>query len=140
MKTISILFVFLLTQLSPLKAQDSTSITVLVENIQDHTGEVHFALYTKDNFMNEPGLRASSKIENGTAVAVFNDIPAGIYAVTCFHDQNGNNQMDFEATGRPLESYGVSNNIFNMYGPPTWNDTKFEVSEEPVRLLLKLTR
>jgi len=37
--------------------------------------------------------------------------------------------MDFEANGMPKESYGMSGNAMTM-GPPTFNDAKFEVSNE----------
>ena len=34
--------------------------------------------------------------------------------------------MDFESNGIPKENYGVSNNQMNLYGPPLWEDAKFE--------------
>ncbi len=123
------------------RSTEGTEITVIVNNISSEEGEILFSLHTENTFMKtNPPFTASAKIINGTAKVVFMDVPEGIYAITCFHDKNGNELMDYEFTGRPAESYGVSNNSTNPYGPPEWNEIKFEVGEESQQFNIKLTR
>jgi uncharacterized protein (DUF2141 family) len=110
-------------------AQETHTLTVKVENAKSDTGKMVFSLSTEDQFMKaEPLMTASVIIEGGFATATFENVPVGNYAVMVLHDLNGNNKMDFEASGRPTESYGVSNNSMS-YGPPTWGDAKFEFTE-----------
>lgn len=136
MKTL--IFLFALTAASIVQAQatEGSSVSAVVKNINQSGGKVHFALYTEDNFMKKPTLAQSSEVKNGVAAVKFENVPAGKYAVICFHDVNNNDQMDFEATGIPKENYGVSNNVMS-FGPPLWNDAVFDVAGEPVEVEIK---
>jgi len=112
---------------------EGVTITVNVP-VKSSEGTVLFGLYDESTFMVAPPLQAlESEIKEGKATVTFVNVRPGIYAVTLFHDKNGNKQMDFEPNGMPIEMYGASNNVLN-YGPPQWNDSKFEVNEEPLRL------
>ena len=44
--------------------------------------------------------------------------------------------MDFATNGMPLEDYGASNNVMN-FGPPTFDNAKFTVSNKNVSLDIK---
>ena len=80
-----------------------------------------------------PLVGQESNVVDGKATLTFKNIMPGTYAITLFHDKNGNKQMDFEVNGMPKEMYGVSNNVMSM-GPPQWNDAKFEVAKESLNL------
>jgi uncharacterized protein (DUF2141 family) len=112
-------------------------ITVTIENITSDSGKVGFALYNKDNFMKKPIIGMESKIENGKTTVTFENIAPGEYAITCYHDKNGNGKMDFAANGMPLEDYGASNNNMS-FGPPNYDDAKFVVADKNVSLNIKL--
>ena len=60
-----------------------------------------------------------------------------MFAISCFHDLNSNNRIDFDAQGISQERYGVSNNT-TRYGPPVWSDAKFEVGTEDLNLEIKM--
>lgn len=140
MKTIAVLIALFLCQLFYAQSETSPEISVSVENIKSDNGKILFGIYSENTFMKAaPEYRAESKIVDGVASVTFKDVPPGTYAISCYHDMNGNNQMDFEPTGMPIEPYGVSNNKINYYGPPVWNDSKFELSEESLDLNIKLT-
>ncbi|MFI8380155.1 DUF2141 domain-containing protein [Leeuwenhoekiella sp. NPDC079379] len=83
-----------------------------------------------------PLFSKKSSIENGKASVIFENIKPGLYAIVCFQDINGNEQMDFFSNGMPKEPYGLSNNLMTM-GPPEWDDCKFEVKTEPVNLEIR---
>lgn len=116
--------------------EEGTSITVTVP-AKNYTGKVVFGLFDETNFLKEPILGQVSTIKDGQAVAEFNDIAPGTYAIILFHDKNDNNLMDFEINGMPSENYGVSNNTFS-YGPPQWHTAKFEVKNQPIEMIINL--
>ncbi|MGV6828503.1 MAG: DUF2141 domain-containing protein [Flavobacteriales bacterium] len=87
--------------------------------------------------MKKPLKALSATIKDGKAIATFTSIEAGTYAIILFHDKNGNKIMDFEPSGMPIEMFGVSNNVMN-FGPTKWEDAKFEVTNTPVDLEIRL--
>jgi len=123
-------------QTSTNKLEEGISVTALVVNALSDKGTVKFAFYNEENFMKQPIYSKSASVVNGKSTVVFDNIPQGIYAIICFHDENGNNRMDFEENGMPKESYGSSNNMMN-FGPPEFDNTKFEVTTEDLTLEIK---
>lgn len=122
--------------LTTVKAQEKSTITATVVNVVSDEGKVGFALYNKETFMKKPIAAKDAKIVDGKSTVVFENIPVGEYAILCYHDKNGNNRMDFQPNGMPLESYGASNNVMS-FGPPSYEDAKFAVSEKKVSLEIK---
>ena len=135
MKT-TFLILFVLLSIN-MRAQTSTSITVTVDNATSDAGAVHFGLYNENTFMKTAPLHSlTSSVKDGKASVVFENVIPGVYAVLCFHDMNGNSQMDFEVNGMPKEAYGASG-ISMFMGPPQWDDCKFKVEAEAVDLKIK---
>lgn len=124
------LFLLLLMAVSfQITAQETATVNIIIENIANDQGEILLGMSTQEGFMKtKPDYSATSKIKDGKAIITFKDVPYGMYAISSFHDMNMNKQMDFEPSGMPKESYGVSNNPILM-GPPTWEDAKFEVNK-----------
>lgn len=116
----------------------SGTITVSVPNVKSENGNILFALYTQDNFLQgKSQYSAVSEIENGQATGVFNEVPAGTYAVVILHDKNGNYQMDFDQNGMPMEAYGTSGNTMS-YGPPTWEESHFSYDGKDIQMEIRL--
>lgn len=140
MKTLISLVTFLIFSIF-IQAQDKKegiTITVTVPNITSSTGEVHFGLYNENTFMKTAPIKgAKSIIKDGKAKITFTNVTKGTYAISCFHDKNENNKMDFETNGMPKENYGVSNNNMS-YGPPTWDDAKFKVGVENLDIEIRM--
>jgi uncharacterized protein (DUF2141 family) len=126
--------VFFVTE--KLTAQNS-KITATVINATSDVGKVSYALYNKENFRKEPIQAKSSVIKEGKSIVVFNNVPKGEYAVICFHDKNGNDKIDFQPNGMPIEDYGVSTNNISRFGPPVFEDAKFTVVDKDVSLEIK---
>ncbi|CAM1357501.1 DUF2141 domain-containing protein [Tenacibaculum halocynthiae] len=131
----SILVLIIVFTIETVSAQKQT-ITATVVNVTSNKGKVSYALYNKDNFMKEPVKAKSSKIVKGKSTVVFNDVPAGEYAIVCYHDKNNNNKMDFQPNGMPIENYGASNNVMN-FGPPQYEDAKFTIIDNNVSLEIR---
>lgn len=53
--------------------------------------------------------RVQAKIVEGNAVVVFPDLSYGQYAVSVFHDENGNGDLDHNIFRFPAEPLGFSN-------------------------------
>ena len=142
MKTILISITLTLTSLL-LTAQntsnvstDGTTITVTVP-VPTSEGKVYFSLHNETTFMKKSLVDLESEIVDGKATVIFNNVAPGTYGVLLFHDKNGNQMMDFEPNGMPKEMFGVSNNVMSM-GPPMWDNAKFEVTNEPIELEIRM--
>lgn len=139
MKTLSTLIIALVLSINFSNAQDTTgkTITVTINNITNNNGHVLLSLHTKDTFMKGPGIKnAKSKIEDGKITATFENVAPGTYAIMALHDENDNNAMDFEDSGMPKESYGMSNNPMS-YGPPQFATAKFEITTEDLDMNIR---
>jgi uncharacterized protein (DUF2141 family) len=77
-------------------------------------------------------------IANSESVCRFAPIPAGTYAVACFHDENGNGKCDTGFLGIPIEGTVTSNNAKGFMGPPSFKDARFAFPGTPTELRLKV--
>ena len=140
MKVFTVIFAFVLAfqvaEVKEIKKLEKRTITIVVPNITSNVGEVKYALYNQETFMKAPLQAKSSKIEKGKSIVTFENIEPGTYAVVCFHDKNGNNTMDFQPNGMPSEDFGATNNVMN-FGPPQFEDAKFDVTDKNVTLEIK---
>jgi uncharacterized protein (DUF2141 family) len=129
MKTLALVITFALTSFFSY-SQDTYSLTVTVDNVLNSNGHVLVGLHTEDTFMKTKAIKnAKAEIKDGKILVTFEDLEPGNYAVMVLHDENDNERMDMEMNGMPKESYGMSNNPM-LYGPPTFADAKFELTED----------
>lgn len=136
MKFLATILVTLALIISSEAAAQKRTITVTVENATSDVGKIEYALYDEDSFMKKPIQAKQATIENGKSVIVFESVPMGEYAITCYHDKNSNGRMDFLSNGMPAEDYGASNNNMS-FGPPQYNDAKFLVTYKNVSLKIR---
>jgi uncharacterized protein (DUF2141 family) len=119
----------------PLEAQStaSTSLTVHVTGARNAKGKIRAALFQDSKgFPNDPSRAVqtqSADIDPQTLSAqiVFTDLRDGVYAVSVFHDENVNQKLDKNLVGIPKEGYGASNNPRKKMGPPTFEETRFQL-------------
>ena len=120
---------------STITAQNQ-KITASVINVTSNSGKVSFALYNKATFRKIPIQSKNAKVVDGKSIVVFENLKSGEYSVICYHDKNDNNKMDFKSNGMPLEDYGASNNVM-AFAPPTYEGSKFLVTDKDVSLEIK---
>ncbi|GAB1857735.1 DUF2141 domain-containing protein [Flavobacteriaceae bacterium MHTCC 0001] len=137
---IKIICLFILsTSLAIAQEVNGNSITVSVTNLKSNDGKVFIALYdSKDTFLNKGFKAFRGQIYDNSCVVEFKNIPNGEYAVSIYHDENGNNKMDTSIFGIPKEDYGCSNNAKGFMGPPKWDDAKFTVQDKSITQNIKL--
>lgn len=113
-------------------------IDVVVNNVISDKGKIYFALYDSEtNFNSKNSIQtAEATVSGGFATVSFTELISNTYAIICFHDANDNGKMDFQENGMPLEDYGATNNVMN-YGPPQFNDAKFELIDKDLTFEIK---
>jgi uncharacterized protein (DUF2141 family) len=104
-----------------------------VTGIKNIKGLMNFALYNSNSSFNKPdqAFREYFIEVDGmpTMEFRFDDIPPGEYALALFHDENSNYELDQNFFGIPKEGFGFSNNAMGNFGPPSYQDAKFELKE-----------
>lgn len=115
----------------------------MATNIKNNTGQVAFFLFNSNTdfpkHTEKAMLSAFIKINGNTAEYTFKDIETGTYAVFIYHDENSNKKMDTNFLGMPKEGIGASNNAKGHFGPPTYDDAKFDFNMPEQTIKISLT-
>ena len=116
----------------------SADIELEITNIKGSEGKLMIGLYKNEsNWLKTLNKGIIGKIEDGKCIAVFKDIPNGTYAISLFHDENNNNQLDMYIGLIPKEDTACSNNAPAKFGPPKWTEAKFELNGETIKQTIK---
>jgi uncharacterized protein (DUF2141 family) len=111
----------------------AADLSINIVNARIDQGNLLLALYDAEDAFMAPGKARASRatpVKDGKGHVVFSDLPEGRYAVTVFHDENGNGKMDMNVAGIPLERYGFSNDAFGNYGPPSFEQAAVAVKAD----------
>ena len=107
------------------------SVEVAITGFANDRGQAMVAL-----FVDEEGWPGSAEhvfatatvtIREARASAEFDDIPAGPFAVSAYHDENANRELDSNLLGIPSERYGFSAGADGMFGPPSFAEARIEL-------------
>jgi uncharacterized protein (DUF2141 family) len=129
MKSIFILFAVSL----PLITYAQGRIEVVVTNIKGQTGTIRVGLFNNENDFLEKAIAGKVvKVTGGKAVVSFEALEKGEYAVSIFHDENSNEQLDTNVIGIPKEGFGFGNNAMGTFGPPSFEKAKVTVKDGTV--------
>lgn len=110
-----------------LSAEAQNRIEVIITNFENEKGNALVGLYsTEEDFLETPWRSQAAEIKNGQAMIVFEDVPDGTYAISAYHDEDGDTQLDMFLGFYPTEDYATSNNAPAKFGPPKWEDAKFD--------------
>src|SRR6266446_6242963 len=141
------LLLTLALRFSPLLEAQSTgpaTLTVHVIGARNAKGKIRAALFQgAEGFPNDASHALHTQAadidpQTSCAQIVFTDLPAGVYAVSVFHDENMNQKLDKNFVGVPKEGYGASNNPKKKMGPPSFEEAKFQLSGTEQSLEIKL--
>ena len=117
---------------------DFATLAVRVQAIKGRTGEIGIVLFenkkgypTHIEHAYEPVWIVLNDLPAGTATVehVFEGLPAGDYAVSVVHDDNGNRKVDRSLIGFPKEGVGFSNDQKVKLSAPDYDDCKFDLHE-----------
>ncbi|MDR2804024.1 MAG: DUF2141 domain-containing protein [Dysgonamonadaceae bacterium] len=130
------IFMLMLLVAGTLSAQNR--LTLIVEGIEEPSGQLMVGLYDKESFMKKPVAVQMVKVNAETVVVVFENVPSGEYALSLFQDENSNGKLDAGLFGIPTEKYGFSNNAKGKYGPPSYEACRFTVDGDlEINILLE---
>lgn len=107
-------------------------LTISVANIESDQGQVMVAVLGNESaFRGEKPARLSVLLPPRKGQVSFSTdaLPPGTYAVQVMHDENGNGELDDNLVGMPTEPWGFSNNAMGNFGPPGWQDVKFDLQD-----------
>lgn len=130
------LFFFLSAFFFPVILFSQHRISIKFSDINPIQGKIYVGLYNSDgDFMKtDKFFRQCITPVNGENVeCTLDDIPEGTYAISVFHDENGNGKLDTGTFGIPKEGYGFSNNARGMFGPPSFTESSFFVKGNVVQ-------
>ena len=112
-------------------AIQEASVHVEVAGLRNDHGRVWCFLYNsasgfpKDQ--NASFKRTSNEIQGTRSSCEFSDVPDGDYAISVYHDENGNGRLDSNFLGIPREGVGASNYAKGHLGPPKFKDAMFRI-------------
>ncbi|MBV1775422.1 DUF2141 domain-containing protein [Burkholderiaceae bacterium DAT-1] len=112
---------------------------VEVKGVEEASGMVQVALFNSEGtWLNKRFTSMSASARKGTVSVTFKDIPMGDYAISVYHDVNGNGKLDSNFIGMPSEPYGFSNDAKGMFGPAKFEDAKFKVEGKETAIRINL--
>jgi uncharacterized protein (DUF2141 family) len=117
-------------------------LSVRLSQLRSNDGQVGCMIYgSAKGFPTDPSAASQKRwctISNKSSMCAFDPIPAGTYAVACFHDENKNGKLDTGLFGIPTEGTVVSNHAKGFMGPPSFEKAKFTFSGTASSLELRM--
>lgn len=111
----------------------NSEIVVNVSGLRTDKGKCLLYLYNnKKGFPTDADKAinsATGSILNGKSTLILKDVAYGEYSITVVHDENNNGVLDTNFLGMPKEGVGVSNNAKGFFGPPSYEDSKFQLGK-----------
>ena len=124
----------------------SILIATLILPLVSHAGDLILELHAKDisgqtlmvdvcnsetEFLSDKKQFRSIKINatSDIATVIIKDIPSGKYAVSAFVDSNQDGKLNKNSLGKPTELYGFSRDARSLFGPPSFTESAFELSD-----------
>jgi uncharacterized protein (DUF2141 family) len=109
-----------------LSEPEKTLLEVEVSQIKDLSGkELVVRIYDEAGFV-KTHLYKQSKAGTKAQLSFVFHLPPGEYAVTVYHDLNGNGELDRKFYGPPKEPAAFSNN-YTPFGPPRFSSCAIDV-------------
>lgn len=109
-------------------SQEKFTLTIEIENVKNNKGKVLVMLSNSEKDFLKKGEGKTLAINNNKVIAVFENVVAGEYAFSFFHDKDNNGKLNTNFIGIPTEGYGFSNNAKGFMGPPSYEKSKFTIS------------
>lgn len=107
------------------------SLTLKIEGIENAQGFLYVGIYDSEtSFMKKPVYGFRVDVKDKALIVPCKGLPAGIYAISVFQDENGNGVLDTGSFGRPTEKFGFSNNAEGIMGPPAYKKCVFELKHD----------
>jgi uncharacterized protein (DUF2141 family) len=122
--------------------KNSGTIILTVVGLNNDNGDIKVGLFNSaqsfSGKIKEKYGGSVIKIFDKKAQCIFSNIPYGEYAIKLFHDEDRDDKINTNFLGIPSEQYGFSNNAKGIFGIPSFDNAKFVVSSDTVRVEINL--
>ena len=119
----------------------AAELKINITNILQLKGNLIIELVDKQGFDSDDVISIQSvqmTVEETEMSMSLADLPPGEYALQVFQDMNNNNDIDFSIFSGPEEPFGFSNNPEFDLIPPSWDEVKFILSQQPKQIDIRL--
>lgn len=117
----------------------AADLRVEIHGIQTKNGSVRVAVFQRaEDFNEKPMVAQQAPASSPTAVFVFRNILPGEYAISAFHDENSNGELDRNLFRIPTERYGFSRDAAGNMGPPSFDAAKIRIAAETQSIVINL--
>lgn len=106
--------------------EPTEGILFTVTGFKNDKGSLRCGLFPADSWLGTSVQSASAEIEDSRAVCKFENVPPGTYGISSYHDKNDNGRMDLGVMRIPKEDYAASNGARGSFGPPKFEDARFD--------------
>jgi uncharacterized protein (DUF2141 family) len=132
----------LTTALSLADPSPTAVLTIRITNLRSSNGQIGCTIYNSATGFPTDSAAALQRlwcpISSAAASCMFAPLPAGTYAVACFHDENNNGKLDTGFLGIPTEGTVASNHAKGLMGPPSFEKAKFTFSGVVSEMALRM--
>ena len=114
----------------------AADLRIEVSGLRNTNGTVYAAVCTEDQFL-QPTCTWFGSGPASSGVVTVTDVPPGTYAVQVIHDENDNQALDRPGL-LPTEGMGFSRDAPMRFGPPRWDDARFDLAEPGATVRLSM--
>lgn len=122
-------------------AAQALTLTVEFTDARSTQGSVNAALYSSDSTWLQTAQAAQidkTDAAGDKTVLVFRNLEPGRYAISAYHDENGNGKLDTNVVGLPVERFGFTRDARGHMGPPAFGDAAVDLqADTTLRITLR---
>ena len=110
------------------QADSISTLVIKIKNIPSVEGRIFLAIFNNKldfDSKSNPVFSGIQYVNNDSIFIIVDSLQSGDYAISTYHDLNANGILDANAFGIPTESFGFSNNALGTFGPPSFDQSKF---------------
>lgn len=116
----------------------SAPLTVDLDGVRGAPGKLYVSVQTREQFMRDGGIAGSVvSLPQAGSHRFGYELPAGEYAVSVWHDDNGNGAFDKNEKFIPLDGWAMPNSE-RLRGEPTFDQVKTVVGNAPAAVRLAM--
>ena len=122
------------------RQSDTNALQVHIHGISSNEGNIMIAVFDEEeHFLTENTHHGGVFQVNGHATQICSlTLKPGRYAVSVFHDLNGDGTLNTNFFGIPKEPYGFSNDARGRFGPPDYEAVVFEFTDDRQQINITL--
>jgi uncharacterized protein (DUF2141 family) len=123
-------------------AQNTGKINIEIEGLRNQQGEVCLNIFSGSRGFPSDSEKAVKKqcfpITKRPLTVTLGGLKYGSYAVSVYHDQNGDKKLNRDSLGIPAEGFGFSNNPFVGTAPAKYREALLIVAGESTNIKIMM--